>query len=43
MSLMNEASIANYITKTFPGVETSTDFGYTFFFLVQIASFPLRR
>ncbi len=29
---MNEASIANYITKTFPGVETSTDFGYTFFF-----------
>ena len=29
---MNEASVANYITKTFPGVETITNFGYTFFF-----------
>jgi hypothetical protein len=29
---MNEASVANYITQTFPSVETSTNFGYTFFF-----------
>jgi hypothetical protein len=29
---MNEASVAKYITKTFPGVETTTNFGYTFFF-----------
>ena len=29
---MNEAEIATYITTTFPGFETVTDFGYTFFF-----------
>ncbi len=29
---MNESSVANYITRTFPGVETTTNFGYTFFF-----------
>ena len=29
---MNEASVADYITKTFLGVETITNFGYTFFF-----------
>ena len=29
---MNESSVENYITKTFPGVETTTNFGYTFFF-----------
>jgi len=29
---MNESSVANHITQTFPGVETSTSFGYTFFF-----------
>ena len=29
---MNESSVADYITKTFPGVETSTNFGYIFFF-----------
>ena len=29
---MNESSVANYITQTFPGVETTTNFGYTFFF-----------
>ena len=29
---MNESSVVNYITKTFPGVETTTNFGYTFFF-----------
>lgn len=29
---MNESSVANYITKTFPEVETTINFGYTFFF-----------
>src|SRR6188474_2418680 len=29
---MKESSVADYITKTFPGVETTTNFGYTFFF-----------
>lgn len=29
---MNEPSIAQYITKTFPDVETTTNLGYTFFF-----------
>lgn len=29
---MNESSVANYITETFTGVETTTNFGYTFFF-----------
>jgi hypothetical protein len=29
---MNESSVADYIMKTFSDVETSTDFGYTFFF-----------
>ena len=29
---MNEASVASYVTQTFPAVETSTAFGYTFFF-----------
>jgi hypothetical protein len=29
---MNESSVANYITETFAGVETTTNFGYTFFF-----------
>jgi hypothetical protein len=29
---MNESSVTDYITKTFPGVETSANFGYTFFF-----------
>ncbi len=29
---MNESSVADYIMKTFPGVETTTAFGYTFFF-----------
>jgi hypothetical protein len=29
---MNESSVEAYITKTFPGVETTTNFGYTFFF-----------
>jgi hypothetical protein len=29
---MNESSVVDYITNTFPGVETDTNFGYTFFF-----------
>ena len=29
---MDEFSVADYITQTFPGVETSSNFGYTFFF-----------
>lgn len=29
---MNESSVADYITKTFPDVETTEAFGYTFFF-----------
>ena len=29
---MNESSVADYITKTFPEVETTTNFGYIFFF-----------
>lgn len=29
---MDETSVVNYITETFPGVETTTNFGYTFFF-----------
>ena len=29
---MNESAVAKYITETFPGVETTTAFGYTFFF-----------
>ena len=30
--MINESSVADYITNTFPGVETTTNFGYTFFF-----------
>ena len=29
---MNESAIEDYITNTFPGVETSTNYGYTFYF-----------
>ncbi len=32
MSPINETSVADYITKTFPAVETDTNFGYLFFF-----------
>ncbi len=31
-SSITESSVADYITHTFPGVETTTNFGYTFFF-----------
>jgi len=29
---MDELSVVDYITRTFPAVETSTAFGYTFFY-----------
>jgi hypothetical protein len=29
---MNESSVVDYITNTFPGVEITTSYGYTFFF-----------
>ncbi len=29
---MDETSVGNYITQTFPGVETAENFGYMFFF-----------
>ena len=29
---MNESSVVDYITKAFAGVETTENFGYTFFF-----------
>ena len=29
---MNESSVVDYIAKTFPGVETTINFGYTMFF-----------
>jgi len=29
---MNESSVVDYITNTFPGVETTTAYGYIFFF-----------
>jgi uncharacterized protein DUF6194 len=32
ISMMNESSVADHITRTFPVVETATNFGYTFFF-----------
>ena len=32
ISLMKESSVTDYITKTFPEVETTTNYGYTFFF-----------
>jgi hypothetical protein len=37
---MNESSVVDYITKTFPGVETSTAFGYTFFFYKSERKLP---
>jgi hypothetical protein len=38
--LMNEAAITNYITETFPKVETGTNFGYTFFFYASDHKLP---
>jgi hypothetical protein len=37
---MNESSIGDYITKTFPEVETTTNFGYTFFFYRSERNLP---
>ena len=37
---MNESSVVDYITKTFSGVETTTAFGYTFFFYRSERNLP---
>ena len=37
---MNEAEITQYITKTFPNVETAENFGYTFFFYASERKLP---
>lgn len=37
---MNESAVADYITKTFPGVETTANFGYTFFFYRSERNLP---
>jgi hypothetical protein len=37
---MDETAIANYITGTFEGVETTDAFGYTFFFYGPDRMFP---
>lgn len=37
---MDESSVADYITQTFPDVETTTNFGYTFFFYRSDHKFP---
>jgi len=37
---MDESSVADYITQTFPDVETTTNFGYTFFFYRSDQKFP---
>ena len=37
---MNESSVVDYITKTFPDVETTESFGYTFFFYRSERKFP---
>ena len=37
---MDESSVVDYITKTFPGVETTTAFGYIFFFYRSDHKFP---
>lgn len=29
---MDDTAVSNHITNTFPGVETTTNFGYTFYF-----------
>ena len=37
---MNESSVVDYITKTFPGVETTNAFGYTLFFYQSDRKLP---
>ncbi len=37
---MDESAVADYITQTFPDVETTTNFGYTFFFYKSDHKFP---
>lgn len=38
---MNDDSITQYILATFPGVETTTNFGYTFLFYGSDRTLPL--
>jgi hypothetical protein len=40
---MNESSVVDYITQTFPGVETTENFGTPFSSTGTTASFPSRR
>jgi len=40
---MHESAVTEYITRTFPEVETTTNFGYTFFSIEPIAPCPSRR
>jgi hypothetical protein len=37
---MTESSVIDYITQTFPSVETTENFGYTFFFYRSERKFP---
>jgi len=37
---MDESAVVDYIMKTFPGVETTTAYGYTFFFHRSERKFP---
>jgi hypothetical protein len=37
---MDESSVVEYITKTFPDAETSTAYGYTFFFYKSDRKLP---
>jgi hypothetical protein len=37
---MNESSVIDYITQTFPGVETTDSFGYTMFFYSSDRKLP---
>lgn len=37
---MDASSVVDYITNTFPGVETTVAFGYTFFFYRSERNLP---
>ena len=37
---MDDSAVVDYITKTFPGVETTLAYGYTFFFYNSERKFP---
>jgi len=40
MAAMDEQGVEDYIVRTFPGVETSTAYGYTFFFYQSERKLP---